>query len=101
MEGFNKVLNTVSETWNKVKGAVTGSNVGEVEAKARGGFTKGVAICGEAGTEAVISFDPAYRAENQRYVATAASLRALEDCIPDVLDKLQEEANARKLHQYA
>lgn len=139
------------DAWDAVKNGVSGvlAKVGlgggdEPEKKARGGFTHGIAICGEAGTEAVISFDPAYRAENQRYVATAASLlggsatftpraesapaqssfsfgdihispvfngsgnvdrrsilRAIEDCIPDVLDKLQEEANARKLHRYA
>ena len=147
------------DAWEKVKGGVSGviSKIGsvfsgddEVEKKARGGFTKGVSICGEAGTEAVISFDPAYRADNRRYVATAANLlggfatfsgggssgggrvastparnmtfgdihispvfngasgvdrksilRALEDCVPEVLDKLEEEMNARKLHRYA
>ena len=31
---------------------------------AAGGFTNGISIAGEAGTEAVISFDPAYRAKN-------------------------------------
>ena len=31
---------------------------------AAGGFTNGVSIAGEAGTEAVISFDPAYRSAN-------------------------------------
>lgn len=31
---------------------------------ARGGFTSGVSIAGEAGQEAVISFDPAYRSDN-------------------------------------
>ncbi len=31
---------------------------------ATGGFTEGVSIAGEEGTEAVISFDPAYREEN-------------------------------------
>ena len=31
---------------------------------ATGGFTNGISIAGEAGTEAVISFDPAYRSKN-------------------------------------
>lgn len=35
--------------------------------KASGGFVGSPAICGEAGPEAVISFDPAFRAENLRY----------------------------------
>ena len=34
---------------------------------ASGGFTDGVTIAGEAGTEAVISFDPRYHDENVRY----------------------------------
>ena len=33
-------------------------------AYATGGFTNGISIAGEAGTEAVISFDPAYRSKN-------------------------------------
>lgn len=41
---------------------------------AAGGFTNGPSICGEAGTEAVISFDPAYRRENQGYLMTAAEM---------------------------
>lgn len=41
---------------------------------AAGGFTNGPSICGEAGTEAVISFDPAYRKENQGYLMTAAEM---------------------------
>lgn len=75
IEGFGKVMDTVSSTWDKVKGAVTGSKVGEaVPAKAAGGFTHGVSICGEAGTEAVISFDPRYREQNRGYLMTAAEM---------------------------
>ena len=32
--------------------------------RAKGGFTDGVSIAGEAGTEAVISFDPSVRSAN-------------------------------------
>ncbi len=35
-----------------------------IPAYAKGGFTDGISIAGEAGTEAVISFDPAYRSKN-------------------------------------
>lgn len=51
----------------KFKGKFGGGKKGkdaEVPALAAGGFTKGISIAGEAGTEAVISFDPAYRANN-------------------------------------
>ncbi len=41
---------------------------------ATGGFTTGPSIAGEAGTEAVISFDPAYRDENLSYWARAGRL---------------------------
>lgn len=51
-----------------------GGDSKKVKAYAAGGFTDGVSICGEAGTEAVISFDPRYRAENQGYVMQAADM---------------------------
>ena len=41
-----------------------GINIPEIPLLAKGGFTKGISIAGEAGTEAVISFDPAYRSKN-------------------------------------
>ncbi len=40
------------------------NNGGSVPQLAAGGFTNGLSIAGEAGREAVISFDPAYRANN-------------------------------------
>ena len=69
------------DAWDAVKDGVSGvlSKIGiggddEPEKKARGGFTHGLSICGEAGTEAVISFDPRYRAQNQGYLMTAAEM---------------------------
>lgn len=41
---------------------------------AAGGFTDGLSIAGEAGTEAVISFDPQYRDENISYWAKAGQM---------------------------
>lgn len=41
---------------------------------AAGGFTEGISIAGEAGTEAVISFDPAYREQNLSYWAKAGRM---------------------------
>lgn len=46
---------------------------------AKGGFTEGVSIAGEAGTEAVISFDPAYRKQNIGYLAKAAQMLGIGD----------------------
>lgn len=45
---------------------------------AKGGFTEGLSIAGEAGTEAVISFDPRYRADNLRYWAQAGRMLGAE-----------------------
>ena len=52
-------------------------NVPTIPMLARGGFTKGPSIAGEAGQEAVISFDPAYRTQNVEYVTQAASMLGL------------------------
>ena len=41
-----------------------GKNTSPIPALASGGFTNGLSFAGEAGTEAVISFDPVYRAKN-------------------------------------
>ena len=44
---------------------------------AEGGFTEGISIAGEAGTEAIISFDPAYREENIGYWLQAGEMLGL------------------------
>lgn len=46
---------------------------------ATGGFTSGPSIAGEAGTEAVISFDPAYRQQNLAYWAQAGRMLGASD----------------------
>lgn len=45
---------------------------------ATGGFTKGLTFAGEAGTEAVISFDPRYRSENLSYWAKAGRMLGVD-----------------------
>lgn len=61
-------LNNVSVTipdWVPVVGGNTfGINIPTIPMLASGGFTDGVSIAGEAGMEAVISFDKRYRNEN-------------------------------------
>ena len=54
----------VSGAINAIRGKNSGSSDAEIPMLAAGGFTKGLSFAGEAGTEAVISFDPAYRAKN-------------------------------------
>ncbi len=64
----------VMDKLNSVKESVSNSKINPANWFAAGGFTNGPSICGEAGTEAVISFDPRYRKENQGYLMTAAEM---------------------------
>ena len=67
INGINSVLGKVTTIpdWVPFVGGQTFSmQLPTVPMLATGGFTNGVSIAGEAGTEAVISFDPAYRASN-------------------------------------
>lgn len=76
-----KVVNTIIRALNKISitlptsilgiplpenlaGKTWGFNLSEVPAYANGGFTHGVSIAGEAGTEAVISFKKSVREDN-------------------------------------
>lgn len=53
---------------------------------AAGGFTDGVSIAGEAGTEAVISFAHAYRNENLSYWARAGHMLGVDDSLLDTFE---------------
>lgn len=61
-------VNSVKGIGSKVAGAIG------LPGFAKGGFTQGLSIAGEAGTEAVISFDPRYRADNLKYWAQAGRM---------------------------
>lgn len=67
ISGINSILGsaTTIPEWVPVVGGKSFSmQLPTIPMLATGGFTNGVSIAGEAGTEAVISFDPAYRASN-------------------------------------
>ena len=51
-----------------------GLNIPNIPMLAKGGFTNGVSIAGEAGTEAVISFDESARSDNIGYWTEAGQL---------------------------
>ena len=55
-------------------GKTFGLNIPEIPMLAAGGFTDGPSIAGEAGQEAIISFNPAYRAANLAYWAQAGQM---------------------------
>ena len=55
-----------------------GLNIPLIPQLATGGFTDGISIAGEAGMEAVISFDPAYRDENIDYWLQAGRMLGIQ-----------------------
>ncbi len=57
-----------------IGGLFGGGKDKSVKAYAKGGFTNGLSIAGEAGMEAVISFDPRYRQQNLSYWERAGQL---------------------------
>lgn len=67
IRGINSIVGkgvTIPDWVPVVGGGTFSLNLPEIPLLAKGGFTDGVSIAGEAGTEAVISFDPAYRKSN-------------------------------------
>lgn len=62
--GLNAVRFTMPEWSPIMPGEVIGFNIPEMPYLAKGGFTNGVSIAGEAGTEAVISFQRSVRRKN-------------------------------------
>lgn len=74
----NKAIGAINNINVKIPdwagGGELGFNIPEIPMLATGGFTNGVSIAGEAGTEAVISFDPRYRAQNLGYWTEAGRM---------------------------
>ena len=74
INAFIKGLNKLKiPDWVPVVGG-KGINIPLIPQLATGGFTDGISIAGEAGMEAVISFDPAYHDENVGYWQRAGEL---------------------------
>ena len=61
---LNGISVTIPDWVPGVGGETFGINIPTIPMLASGGFTDGVSIAGEAGMEAVISFDPAYHEKN-------------------------------------
>ena len=74
----NKAINAINQISidlpEIVGGGHIGFNIPTIPLLAKGGFTDGVSIAGEAGTEAVISFDSAYRSANLDYWMKAGQM---------------------------
>ncbi|MCR4834372.1 MAG: phage tail tape measure protein [Butyrivibrio sp.] len=62
-------------SWVPIYGGSTfGLSLSHIPTFAQGGFTDGISIAGEAGREAIISFDSAYRSANLNYWMEAGQL---------------------------
>ena len=82
INGINKFIGGLNNL--KIPGWVPGIggkgfNIPLIPQLAAGGFTDGISIAGEAGVEAVISFDPAHRADNLSYWAQAGRMLGIAD----------------------
>ena len=72
IDAINGIGFTVPDWVPGMGGKSFAVNVPKIPMLAAGGFTNGVSIAGEAGQEAVISFNRLYRDENIGYLAEAA-----------------------------
>ena len=74
---IDSVATSVGKLWDKITGAKNDAAAITVPGYATGGFTNGISIVGEDPrypTEAVISFNPAYRTQNLSYWAQAGRM---------------------------
>lgn len=74
IDAINGIGFTVPDWVPLIGGKAFSLNIPKLPMLASGGFTEGVSIAGEAGTEAVISFQKAYRQQNISYWARAGRM---------------------------
>ena len=79
ISGINSCGFTIPDWVPVVGGKAFQLNIPTIPMFASGGFTNGPSIAGEAGTEAVISFDKAVRDENLSYWAQAGRMLGVDD----------------------
>ena len=81
IQGINECGFTIPDWVPVVGGKDFRIDIPEIPMFASGGFTNGPSVAGEAGTEAVISFDSAYRSENLSYWAKAGRMLGVDDSL--------------------
>lgn len=74
IDGINSIGFDIPDWVPVIGGKKFSINIPKLPTFATGGFTDGVSIAGEAGTEAIISFDQRYRAQNLSYWAQAGQM---------------------------
>lgn len=89
INGINSITGggiTIPEWVPVVGGSSFSFSLPTIPMLAAGGFTNGVSIAGEAGTEAVISFDPAYRSANVQTWKQAGQMLGIDTGAAEVMD---------------
>lgn len=81
ISGINNIRLDVPDWVPGIGGKSYGANLPTLPMLAAGGFTNGVSIAGEAGTEAVISFDRAFRKQNLAYWEQAGRMLGVPEWI--------------------
>lgn len=76
---INSIGVTIPDWVPGVGGQSFTPNIPSIPMLAKGGFTNGLSFAGEAGQEAVISFDPTYRRQNIGYLQEAAARLGIGD----------------------
>lgn len=97
IEGINGMGFTIPDWVPVVGGQAFQLNIPSMPYYATGGFTNGPSIAGEAGTEAVISFDSAYREENLSYWAKAGRMLGVDDTFLSSLESGNSSGNPIQL----
>lgn len=85
IEALNSLNIEIPEWVPIFGGQVFSLDISPLPMLARGGFTNGISIAGEAGTEAVISFDQRVRKDNLSYWAKAGKLLGVNETAVDAL----------------
>lgn len=85
ISGINNVGFKIPDWVPVVGGKNFSVNIPQIPMLATGGFTTGPSIAGEAGTEAVISFNNAYRDENLSTWAKAGRMLGVDDTLINAL----------------
>lgn len=93
VSGINSCGFTIPDWVPVIGGKDFHLDIPEIPMFAGGGFTAGPSIAGEAGPEAVISFDSAYRDENLSYWAKAGRMLGVDDSILTAFEKKNSTGN--------
>lgn len=93
VSGINSCGFTIPDWVPVIGGKDFHLDIPEIPMFAGGGFAVGPSIAGEAGPEAVISFDSAYRDENLSYWAKAGRMLGVDDSILTAFEKRNSAGN--------